>query len=478
MSRIALAAGALVLTSGAAMADWQNINNKLQNPAFIPGWSGALTGSGEGVAEAYCGAFEIYQVLNDLPAGEYTLTVNAFYRNADNEKAKEDMKNGANHNAFIFLGTAQQAVEGLFDNNTEAPNDMAGANAAFTEGKYLNTVKFNHPGGDLKLGIKDLGGYFGEWTCFDNFKLTGPNGDVAIPNGDFSEGLNVDKNQTVWDCSNIDGNKKGPDAGKLGGVYRKTNATQYNFGQPVELPAGKYRFGVQSFLRHGGAGNVAGKYITCKSDWAWVEGESPLDRHENNTEDPKHNAYIYVTNGWDTGDNGEKIKPVDEDGALDPEFGNKDGFYTQTKIMCMFDEPMTTYPDNETFEETHWDQEKFPGVNADGYHWEDSGFEYQSAKFFINNPDKYRNYVEFTLTAPQTVYVGLKKDVNAPAEYWNPFRDFTLEVWKEESGINNVAFDENAPVEYYNLQGVRVTNPANGIYIVKQGTKTTKVFVK
>ncbi len=37
---------------------------------------------------------------------------------------------------------------------------------------------------------------------------------------------------------------------------------------------------------------------------------------------------------------------------------------------------------------------------------------------------------------------------------------------------------ENAPVEYYNLQGVRVANPENGLFIRRQGNKTTKVIIK
>ena len=36
--------------------------------------------------------------------------------------------------------------------------------------------------------------------------------------------------------------------------------------------------------------------------------------------------------------------------------------------------------------------------------------------------------------------------------------------------------DENAPVEYYNLQGIRVYNPSKGIYIMRQGNKVTKVL--
>ena len=35
----------------------------------------------------------------------------------------------------------------------------------------------------------------------------------------------------------------------------------------------------------------------------------------------------------------------------------------------------------------------------------------------------------------------------------------------------------DAPVEYYNLQGVKVANPSNGIFIKKQGSKATKVIL-
>jgi len=50
-----------------------------------------------------------------------------------------------------------------------------------------------------------------------------------------------------------------------------------------------------------------------------------------------------------------------------------------------------------------------------------------------------------------------------------------------KGGIDNVTVDSdnaNKPVEYFNLQGVKVANPANGIYIRKQGTSVSKVLVK
>ena len=48
------------------------------------------------------------------------------------------------------------------------------------------------------------------------------------------------------------------------------------------------------------------------------------------------------------------------------------------------------------------------------------------------------------------------------------------------SGINDAIIDnnDNAPVEYYNLQGVLVNNPENGMYIRRQGTKATKIVLK
>ncbi len=51
---------------------------------------------------------------------------------------------------------------------------------------------------------------------------------------------------------------------------------------------------------------------------------------------------------------------------------------------------------------------------------------------------------------------------------------------EETSGINKVSIDNdsNAPVEYYNLQGVKVANPSNGVFIKVQGKKASKVFVK
>lgn len=47
------------------------------------------------------------------------------------------------------------------------------------------------------------------------------------------------------------------------------------------------------------------------------------------------------------------------------------------------------------------------------------------------------------------------------------------------TGVENIEVENvNAPVEYYNFQGVRVANPENGMFIRVQGGKATKVILK
>lgn len=48
------------------------------------------------------------------------------------------------------------------------------------------------------------------------------------------------------------------------------------------------------------------------------------------------------------------------------------------------------------------------------------------------------------------------------------------------AGISNIGADNDAPVEYFNLQGLRVdgNNLSNGIYIRRQGATTNKIIVK
>lgn len=46
------------------------------------------------------------------------------------------------------------------------------------------------------------------------------------------------------------------------------------------------------------------------------------------------------------------------------------------------------------------------------------------------------------------------------------------------TGVDEIEAAGNGEVEYYNLQGIRVANPESGIYIRRQGSKVSKVYVK
>lgn len=45
------------------------------------------------------------------------------------------------------------------------------------------------------------------------------------------------------------------------------------------------------------------------------------------------------------------------------------------------------------------------------------------------------------------------------------------------TAVKGVVCDEEAPIEYYNLQGVQVVNPKDGVYIKKQGATVSKVVL-
>lgn len=85
----------------------------------------------------------------------------------------------------------------------------------------------------------------------------------------------------------------------------------------------------------------------------------------------------------------------------------------------------------------------------------------------MENPDNsYEYYACLTVSG----YIG---DDYAPWYYVEfNFNDPT------SSAIETVESSEDAPVVYYNLQGVRVDNPTDGIYIQRKGNTARKVMIR
>lgn len=72
-----------------------------------------------------------------------------------------------------------------------------------------------------------------------------------------------------------------------------------------------------------------------------------------------------------------------------------------------------------------------------------------------------------------TVYGNILNYLNAPGV------KNTTQYTFGTSAIDAIdADDSDAPVEYFNLQGVRVDEPQNGLYLRRQGSTVTKVIVK
>lgn len=77
-------------------------------------------------------------------------------------------------------------------------------------------------------------------------------------------------------------------------------------------------------------------------------------------------------------------------------------------------------------------------------------------------------YLTFNVNANETYWVFNKSSQIGFGGYW-----FTV---GGNDALESIGSDVNAPVEYYNMQGIRVNNPDNGLYIKVQGNKATKVI--
>lgn len=74
-------------------------------------------------------------------------------------------------------------------------------------------------------------------------------------------------------------------------------------------------------------------------------------------------------------------------------------------------------------------------------------------------------YFVIDLNGEGSNYLFLSNDKDAKPE------------WVENNAVATVGVDNAAPV-YYTLQGVKVANPANGIYVVVKGGKASKTVIK
>ena len=124
---------------------------------FYAGW-GALENT----------EFSISQTLT-LPAGDYRLAVNAFYRHGD---PGDGTNNG---DAYIFAGEKTQNVVALASgalNSYTGSNELWKASNAFFKGEFSNAFDFTlDADGDIEIGFKGTFDLMRSWVIFGPVKL-------------------------------------------------------------------------------------------------------------------------------------------------------------------------------------------------------------------------------------------------------------------------------------------------------------------
>ena len=186
-----------------AQNKWIDVTaNYITNPGFndgtYNGWTmnryyygGGSVNLRAGVMECWNDAFLLKQTIQNLPAGNYRLTANGFFRTKANAEAFAEYENKTeNITAYLYAGNNQVALKSLYSSELSSnengswmtqstkdgqyhifANTMETAAIVFDNGGLVNTIEFSHEGGSLDIGIVN-----GEWTencwcLWDSFKL-------------------------------------------------------------------------------------------------------------------------------------------------------------------------------------------------------------------------------------------------------------------------------------------------------------------
>ena len=187
-------AEAIDLINGGTEVD---ITALLKNPDFADGgtgWEGTSFSAAPGtVAEHYYQLFDTYQVLKNMPAGQYRLEWQGFYRNGNIQNAWLRHTTGKEEYAEVYASNASPSMLhasrstlhastpmlSLFDasvpytyNPYTYPDNVTTAEQAFAAGHYAQHLDFElSEMGDLRIGLRHFTPSVYDWTCFDNFRL-------------------------------------------------------------------------------------------------------------------------------------------------------------------------------------------------------------------------------------------------------------------------------------------------------------------
>ena len=156
------------------------------------GWTStqAIGWNSNGVAEFFgYESARMEQELKDMPAGEYTLKVQTFYRPTTYGTSSRGYEAGTIDNrGVLFFGDRSQSVKDINDDarylsanpfgdvagafNKVIPDNLAGVDAAFSNGQYWNVMRtMLSADGDVTIGLSYDNALGFCWMPFDNFRL-------------------------------------------------------------------------------------------------------------------------------------------------------------------------------------------------------------------------------------------------------------------------------------------------------------------
>ena len=263
------------------------------------------------------------------------------------------------------------------------------------------------------------------------------------------------------------------------------NRPEFTFSQTVNgLPAGTYEFRVRALYRDGGGVNKqqVDAYNAAGGEEEWANHNAVLFAKSSDNEWDSYikaieslkateNSFTQCGTKWETDELDGSKYPIEfhfMNGTLD-ESEQKDEFkYTgHNEGDYPFDIKLSLGMDEETLTETVY---YYPSSMQ--------GF-YAACK---KDPTAFANSVIFYLSEAGNVELGIRKDV-AIGNDWVIMDDFELYYLGKEAptAIDEVAGAEEGQgaVEYYSINGVKLSAPQQGINIVKYANgQVKKVFIK
>ena len=129
---------------------------------------------------------------------------------------------------------------------------------------------------------------------------------------------------------------------------------------------------------------------------------------------------------------------------------------------------------------------EFFNYNSEGYYIDEYGYTTEEIIELFDEASLNLSYFDGTTAYIYNSLIGLT-DMELANMAWHNLDgtpmlcigEITFDPNGGTTAVDNAIFDNNAPIKYYNIQGVEISNPEKGqLVIKKQGNKTTKFIVK